>query len=165
MLKPSNSTYFVSNAESLNLGFNLIGLIIAFGVLFAIFKFTPLLQSLSALIKLKPKHIGVIVVSIWIIAFTTVVLNSWGAYQVQNAIWANEAQVISGCITDHKTVKSNSREETFFVSGIKFKYNDYATKQYFFANREHETFIQNGQCVTIVYLSKYGNGILKIDKV
>jgi len=104
-------------------------------------------------------------VSIWIIAFTTVVLNSWGAYQVQNAIWANEAQVISGCITDHKTVKSNSREETFFVSGIKFKYNDYATKQYFFANREHETFIQNGQCVTIVYLSKYGNGILKIDKV
>ena len=86
MLKPSNSTYFVSNVESLNLGFNLIGLIIAFGVLFAIFKFTPLLQSLSALIKLKPKHIGVIVVSIWIIAFTTVVLNSWGAYQVQNAI-------------------------------------------------------------------------------
>ena len=165
MLKPSNSTYFVSNVESLNLGFNLIGLIIAFGVLFAIFKFTPLLQSLSALIKLKPKHIGVIVVSIWIIAFTTVVLNSWGAYQVQNAIWANEARVISGCITDHKTVKSNSREETFFVSGIKFKYNDYATKQYFFANREHETFIQNGQCVTIVYLSKYGNGILKIDKV
>ena len=165
MLKPSNSTYFVSNVESLNLGFNLIGLIIAFGVLFAIFKFTPLLQSLSALIKLKPKHIGVIVVSIWIIAFTTVVLNSWGAYQVQNAIWANEAQVISGCITDHKTVKSNSREETFFVSGIKFKYNDYATKQYFFANREHETFIQNGQCVTIVYLSKYGNGLLKIDKV
>ena len=155
MLKPSNSTYLVSNVESLNLGFNLIGLIIAFGVLFAIFKFTPLLQSLSALIKLKPKHIGVIVVSIWIIAFTTVVLNSWGAYQVQNAIWANEAQVISGCITDHKTVKSNSREETFFVSGIKFKYNDYATKQYFFANREHETFIQNGQCVTIVYLSKY----------
>ncbi len=165
MLEPSSSTYFASNVESINLSFDLIGLIIACGVLVAIFKFTPLLQSLSTLTKLKPKHIGVIVVSIWIIAFTTVILNSWTSYQVQNAIWANEAQVISGCITDHKTVKGNSREETFFVSGIKFRYNDYATERYFFANREYETFIQNGQCVTIVYLSKYGNGILKIDKV
>jgi multisubunit Na+/H+ antiporter MnhG subunit len=165
MLEPSTSTYFLSNVESISASFNLIGLVIAGAALVAIFKLTPLLHSLSALTKLKPKYIGVIVVGIWIIAFTAVILKSWGVYQVQNAILANEAQVISGCITDHKTVKSNSREETFFVSGVKFQYNDYATKRYFFANREHETFIQNGQCVTIVYLSKYGNGILKIDKV
>lgn len=163
MLEPSSGTYFVSNVESINASFNLIGLIIAGAVVVAIFKFTPLLQSLSALTKLKSKHIAVIAVSIFMIVFTTALFNGLDIYHVQNTILANKAQVISGCITNHKIVQGNSREETFIVSGVKFTYNDYATERYFYANREHDTYIKNGQCVTIVYLSKQGNGILKID--
>lgn len=53
----------------------------------------------------------------------------------------------------------------FVISDVQFKYNDYTTKQYFFANRKHDTLIKNGQCVTIVFLPKQQNGILKIDKV
>ncbi|MFD3321435.1 hypothetical protein [Alteromonas macleodii] len=165
MLEPSSNTYFVSSVESINLSFYPIGLVIVGAALLAIFKFTPLLHSLSDLIKAKPHHILGVSLSIWGIAFITTLLNSWDTYQVQNAILVKQVQVTSGCIANHEIVRGNSREETFFVSGIKFQYNDYAAKQYFFANREHDTFIQNGQCVTIVYLSKFGNGILKIDKV
>jgi len=101
----------------------------------------------------------------FVVAFTTSILNGLAVHQVQNAILANQTQVISGCITDHKIVEGNSREEMFVISDVQFKYNDYTTKQYFFANRKHDTLIKNGQCVTIVFLPKQQNGILKIDKV
>ncbi|WP_420934875.1 hypothetical protein ACOJR9_08925 [Alteromonas sp. A081] len=165
MLEPSSSTYFVSNVESISASFNSIGLVIAGAVLVAIFKLTPLLQSLSTLIKLKPKHIVVIAFSIFIIAFATELFNGLGIHRVQNAILTNQPQIVSGCITEHKIVQGNSREEMFVVSDVKFKYNDYATEKYFFANRNRDTFIKNGQCVTIVFLPKQENGILKIDKV
>ena len=165
MLEPSSNTYFVSNVEAINFTYDFIGLIIVGVVLVAILKFTSFLQSLSAITKLKSKHIAIFSASIWLIAFATAFLNSWGIIHAQSAIWANQTQVISGCITDHKIVQGNSREETFFVSGVKFSYNDYGTEQYFFANRDHDTFIKEGQCVTIVYLTNQENGILKIDKV
>ena len=142
-----------------------IGLLIAAGALAAIFKFTPLLQSLSSITKLKPRHILVIAFSIFSVAFIISILNGLAVHRVQSAILTNQTQVISGCITDHKIIKGNSREEMFVISDIHFKYNDYATEQYFFANRKYDTLIKNGQCVTIVFLPKQQNGILKIDKV
>jgi hypothetical protein len=164
MLEPSSSTYFLSNVESISASFNSIGLLIAGAFIVVIFKFTPLLQSLSTFTKLKPKNIVVIAFSIFIIAFTTSLFNGLGVHHVQNAILTNQTQIITGCITDHKIVQGNSREEIFVVSDVKFKYNDYATEQYFFANRNHDTLIKNGQCVTIVFLPKQENGILRIDK-
>jgi len=165
MLEPSSSTYFLSNVESISASFTSIGLLVAAGALAAIFKFTPLLKPLSSITKLKPRHILVIAFSMFVVAFTTSILNGLAVHQVQNAILANQTQVISGCITDHKIVEGNSREEMFVISDVQFKYNDYTTKQYFFANRKHDTLIKNGQCVTIVFLPKQQNGILKIDKV
>lgn len=165
MLESSSSTYFLSNVESISASFNSIGLLIAAGALVAIFKFTPLLQSLSSISKLKPGHIVVIVFSIFLVAFTTSIINGLGVHHVQNAILTNQTQIVSGCITDHKIVQGSSRDEMFIISDVKFKYNDYATKQYFFANRDHDTLIRNGQCVTIVFLPQHENGILKIDKV
>lgn len=165
MLEPSSNTYFVSNVESIDLNFDLISLITVGIVLIAIFKFTSFLHLLSAIAKLKAKYIAIVTAFIWLIAFATLFLNSREIHHIQNAILANQTQAISGCITDHEIIQGNSREEMFFVSGVKFKYNDYATERYFFANREHGTFIKNGQCVTIVYLPNQENGILKIDKV
>ena len=144
MLEPSSSTYFLSNVESISASFNSIGLLIAAAVLVATFKFTTLLQSLSTLTKLKPKHIVVIAFSIFLVAFTTSLLNGLRVHNVQNAILTNQTQIISGCITDHKIIRGNSREEMFVISNVKFKYNVYATEQYFFANRNHNTFIKNG---------------------
>ncbi|PRO70152.1 MAG: hypothetical protein DSY75_04535 [Alteromonas sp.] len=165
MLEPSSSTYFLSNVESISASFNSIGLLIAAAILVATFKFTTLLQSLSTLTKLKPKYIVVIAFSVFLVAFTTSLLNGLRVHNVQNSILTNQTQIISGCITDHEILQGNSREEMFVISDVKFKYNDYATEQYFFANRDHNTFIKNGQCVTIVFLPKQENGILKIDKV
>ena len=165
MLEPSSSTYYLSNVESISASFNSIGLLIAAAVLATISKFTPVLQSLSSITKLKPRYIVVIALCIFFVAFTTSINNGLGVHRVQNTILTNQTQIVSGCITEHKIVQSNSREEMFVISDVKFKYNDYATKQYFFANRDHDTLIKNGQCVPIVFLPKQQNGILKIDKV
>ena len=165
MLEPSSSTYYLSNVESISASFDLIGLLIVAGVFVATFKFTPLLQLLSSITRLKPRRIVVIAFSIFLVAVTGAIFNGLAVYRVQNAILTNQTQVISGCITDHKIVQGNSREEMFVISGVQFKNNDYATKHYFFANRDHEKFIKNGQCVTIVFLPQQQNGILKIDKV
>lgn len=59
-------------------------------------------------------------------------------YTVKLVIENNEIQKVKGCIANHKVNQNYSRTEGFSISDILFKYNDYGTAGYFFANRQHD---------------------------
>ncbi|ASF14982.1 MULTISPECIES: hypothetical protein [Shewanella] len=166
MLVPSSNSYFVSEIEAFSSDpVSLIGFVIAAVIFIVAYKYTPFIKHLSETVNLRPSTIFVLSFSFILIGFFATLSTYLDIYQVQQSVLENKTQLISGCIKDHQVNQSASREESFSVSGVRFAYNDYVTASYFFSNKNHESFIRNGQCVSILYLPNFKNGILKIDKL
>ena len=166
MLVPSSNSYFVSEIEAFSSDpVSLIGFVIAAVIFIVAYTYTPFIKHLSETVNLRPSTIFVLSFSFILIGFFATLSTYLDIYQVQQSVLENKTQLISGCIKDHQVNQSASREESFSVSGVRFAYNDYVTASYFFSNKNHESFIRNGQCVSILYLPNFKNGILKIDKL
>ncbi|MDH1625278.1 hypothetical protein ACE02Y_02575 [Shewanella xiamenensis] len=166
MLVPSSNSYFVSEIEAFSSDpVSLIGFVIAAVIFIVAYKYTPFIKHLSETVNLRPSTIFVLSFSFILIGFFATLSTYLDIYQVQQSVLENKTQLISGCIKEHQVNQSASREESFSVSGVRFAYNDYVTASYFFSNKNHESFIRNGQCVSILYLPNFKNGILKIDKL
>ena len=89
-------------------------------------------------------------------------LSFYGLVSKSNDIDSGSYSTVEGIIEDIQIVERNSREETFTVGGVRFKYNDYGTESIFFANRKHDSdTIQEGRVVKISYLIE-GNENLEL---
>ncbi|VEE60742.1 Uncharacterised protein [Shewanella putrefaciens] len=166
MLVPSSNSYYVSEIEALSSDpVSLIGYVIAAVIFIVAYRYTPFIKHISETVNLKQSTIFVLNFSFILLGFFATLSTYLDIYKVQQSVLENKTQLISGCIKDHQVNQSASREESFSVSGVRFAYNDYVTASYFFSNKNHESFIKNGQCVSILYLPNFKNGILKIDKV
>lgn len=75
-----------------------------------------------------------------------------------------EFKTVSGCISNYETKVGNSRAESFKVANVIFKYNNVATSDWYFANRNNrDQFIVNGRCLTIHFIPEgLNNHIIKI---
>ena len=72
---------------------------------------------------------------------------------VADLVHGGKVHSIAGCIADYVTEKINSREESFKIKGVHFRYNDVATSKWFFANRNFgDGFIANGRCLDLSYI-------------
>ena len=77
----------------------------------------------------------------------------YGLVSKSNDIDYGNYSSVEGAIEDIQIVEGNSREESFTVGGVRFKYNDSGTEKSFFANRMHDSdTIREGQIVKISYL-------------
>lgn len=133
--------------------------------MFVALKYTPFISAISQVTKVKGKYIFLFISLVFAFGLISTSLNYIDLYTVKLAVENNEVQKIKGCIANYEVNQSNSRSESFSISGIAFKYNDYGTEKYFFANRQHDSFIKNGRCVVIAFIPSSSNNIIKIDKV
>ena len=72
-----------------------------------------------------------------------------------------EQRVLTGEIEKLVEKEGASRTQSFSVSGVFFKYNNYQTESYFFANRKYsDKVIFNGGYVEIHYIRDNGNNYI-----
>ncbi|WP_152968271.1 hypothetical protein [Pseudoalteromonas sp. P1-25] len=76
-------------------------------------------------------------------------------------IKSHEQRVVAGEIEKLVEKEGASRTQSFLVSGVFFKYNNYQTAPYFFANRAYnDKVIFNGGYVEIHYIQDNGNNYI-----
>ena len=76
-------------------------------------------------------------------------------------IKSHEQRVVTGEIEKLVEKEGASRTQGFSVSGVTFKYNNYQTAPYFFANRKYnDKVIFNGGYVEIHYIQDNGNNYI-----
>lgn len=105
---------------------------------------------------------------VMILGFTIVqAISHYQLVLYSEKIKSGEFLIVEGEISELKIIKGNSREESFKVNGVYFKYNDFGTEKMFFANRNHDSqLIKNGRNVNIHYLqSESENLIFKVSVV
>lgn len=74
---------------------------------------------------------------------------------------SHEQRVVTGEIEKLVEKEGASRTQSFSVSGVAFKYNNYQTAPYFFANRKYNNkVIFNGGYVEIHYIQDNGNNYI-----
>ena len=133
--------------------------------IFAFYKFSPLFDAISATLKVQKKKLSWILLSIFTLTFIVGILNFIKLSDYERIIESNEFLSIKGCIENYQSTLVNSREESFEIKNIKFKYNNYATSKYFFANRKYDdNFIKDNQCINVYYIPENSqNHIVKIE--
>ena len=76
-------------------------------------------------------------------------------------IKSQEEGVVTGEIEKLVVKEGASLTQSFSVSGVSFKYNNYQTAPYFFANRKYnDKVIINGGYVEIHYIQDNGNNYI-----
>lgn len=132
----------------------------------AFYKFSPLFDAISHTLKVQKKKLLWVLLFLFTLTFMVGILNFIKLSDYERIIESNELLSIKGCIQNYQSTLVNSREEAFEIKNIKFKYNNYASSKYFFANRKYgDNFIKNNQCINVYYIPENSqNHIVKIER-
>jgi hypothetical protein len=132
----------------------------------AFYNFSPLFDAISGTLKVKKQKLLVALLSLFSLALLVGVFNFVQFSNYEKIIKSNELLSVKGCIENYQSTLVSSRGESFEIKGVKFKYNNYGTAKYFFANRKYgDNFIKNNQCVNVYYISEDSqNHIVKIER-
>lgn len=132
----------------------------------AFYKFSPLFDAISDTLKVKKQKLLNALLLLFTLLLFVGVLNFVKFSNYEKIIKSNELLSVKGCIENYQSTLVNSREESFEIKGVKFKYNNYGTAKYFFANRKYgDNFIKNNQCILVYYIHENNqNYIVKIER-
>lgn len=131
----------------------------------AFYRFSPLFEAISRTLNVKKQKLLLVLLLVFVFVFCLGILNFLKLSNYQKIIENNELLSVNGCIENYQSTLVNSREESFEIDKVKFKWNDYATSKYFFANRNYgDNFIKNNQCISVYYIQEnLQNHIVKIE--
>ena len=131
----------------------------------AFYKFSPLFFAISETLKVKKQKLFLGLLSLFTIVLFVGILNFIKLSNYEKVIGSNQLLSIKGCVKNYQSTLVNSREESFEIEEVKFKYNNFATPKYFFANRKYgDNFIKDNQCINVYYIAENSqNHIVKIE--
>lgn len=135
----------------------------------------PIILAFALYKKIKPAYdlhiktilkVDLFVFVLIICGFCLVNIFSLNKHQNHaSLIQSGNYKSVSGIINEYSSEKIASRGETFSINDVQFSYNNIASPNYFFANRNYgDGVIKNGLRANIYYLSIGNtNHIVKIE--
>tara|TARA_R110002060_G_scaffold76136_1_gene86280 strand:- start:38 stop:520 length:483 start_codon:yes stop_codon:yes gene_type:complete len=156
--------YFESLIEpSIDMFIPHLGLLI---FIIAFYKLSPLFEVISDTLKVKKQKVLLSLLSLFFLVLFVGILSFIKLSSYESVIESNKLLSVKGCIENYQSDLVNSREESFEIEKVKFKYNNYATSKYFFANRKYgDNFIKDNQCINVYYIPENSqNHIVKIER-
>jgi heme/copper-type cytochrome/quinol oxidase subunit 2 len=140
--------------------------IIIFFLIILVLKYRVLSEIVADFTKQKRStlvRIFTTVMALWLVSFT---FSYSSQIELRNLIENKEYKIVDGCVSEYRVEipKYGTKVESFKVNGVYFEFSNYDDNLYFNGKDHLDSFLKNGQCLSIDYIQKNKtNRIVKIS--